>query len=142
MRKRRPITTYSGAHANTVLQRGRADSHTCRCGQPAYEWAYTHGSPNEMRNPEGRAFSTDANHYTAMCRRCHRLYDKAHITHCPKSHEYTPENTIMDAGKRKCRTCVYARNNERRATHPATPAQKARKLELQRERRAALRAAA
>lgn len=27
-------------------------------------------------------------------------------THCPKGHEYTPENTRIDsAGKRHCRTC-------------------------------------
>lgn len=26
-------------------------------------------------------------------------------THCPKGHEYTPENTCVVAGKRHCRTC-------------------------------------
>jgi hypothetical protein len=31
-------------------------------------------------------------------------------THCPRDHEYTEENTIINAdGKRRCRTCVNAR---------------------------------
>ena len=33
-------------------------------------------------------------------------------THCPKGHEYTPENTKMLKGRRYCRTCLrdYQRN--------------------------------
>lgn len=32
-------------------------------------------------------------------------------THCPKGHEYTPENTYLYKGKhRHCRTCVNERN--------------------------------
>jgi len=30
---------------------------------------------------------------------------KRRITHCPKGHEYTPENTYMYRGKRNCREC-------------------------------------
>jgi hypothetical protein len=83
-------------------------------------------------------FSADPSRYEPMCRRCHRLYDKAHIVNCPKGHEYTPENTIIDAGKRKCKTCVYARNRSR----PLAPEQRERKNQLQRERRAERRVAA
>lgn len=38
----------------------------------------------------------------------------AAITHCPHGHEYTPENTIRDAGKRKCRICVNERGRRYR----------------------------
>ncbi len=32
-------------------------------------------------------------------------------THCPKNHEYTPENTLVGKdGKRRCRTCRRQRN--------------------------------
>ena len=31
-------------------------------------------------------------------------------THCPKGHEYTPENTY--AGQKKCKTCTRARQRE------------------------------
>ena len=31
-------------------------------------------------------------------------------THCPQGHEYTPENTMIDDGRRKCRTCLRARS--------------------------------
>lgn len=33
-------------------------------------------------------------------------------THCPHGHEYTPENTLMDSGSRKCRACLRARGRE------------------------------
>ena len=43
------------------------------------------------------------------------------ITHCPQSHEYTPENTYVDpAGRRRCKTCrsdsdpIYKRNRRNR----------------------------
>lgn len=35
------------------------------------------------------------------------------ITHCPRGHEYTEENTILWRGNRKCRKCVNARDRER-----------------------------
>lgn len=54
----------------------------------------------------------------------------------PNGHPYEGSNLIIDNGKRKCRTCVYARNTRRRLSNPMTPAQKARKVELQRIRRA------
>lgn len=31
------------------------------------------------------------------------------ITHCPRGHEYTPENTYMGGSGRTCRTCKRAR---------------------------------
>ncbi len=34
------------------------------------------------------------------------------ITHCPKGHEYTPENSTYDAFGRSCRTCHRDRANE------------------------------
>lgn len=132
------VTTYSGAHAQLNRLRGHASGHLCECGGAAAEWAYTHDDPcpNERLNANGQAYSTDVTRYKPMCHRCHRIYDKQHITECPSGHEYTPGNTLMDAGKRKCRTCVYARNRERRRRFPMTAEQKARKLELQRIRRA------
>lgn len=33
-------------------------------------------------------------------------------THCPKGHEYTPENTILKQGKRHCRECAKAYSRE------------------------------
>lgn len=37
------------------------------------------------------------------------------VTHCPAKHEYTPENTNVWRGKRKCLKCGAARARERRA---------------------------
>ncbi len=31
-------------------------------------------------------------------------------THCPQGHEYTPENTRIDHGKRRCRICIRVKN--------------------------------
>lgn len=35
-------------------------------------------------------------------------------THCPRGHEYSPENTYVATGSRNCRRCTYIRNTERR----------------------------
>lgn len=137
MRKSRGVNTYSGAHRNLTLLRGWASAHMCPCGKRAAEWAYDYRNPApDERVQRGLRFSADPMAYLAMCRRCHRLFDKGQITHCPSGHEYTDDNTLMDAGKRKCKTCVYARNTARRLANPLTPEQHARRMELQRERRA------
>lgn len=37
------------------------------------------------------------------------------MTHCKNDHEYTPENTILRADGRRCRTCANERNRRWRA---------------------------
>lgn len=82
--------------------RGNASNFTCPCGEQAKEWAYRNQSAHQITDREGRRYSP-----------------------------YAGENLLMDDGKRKCRTCVYARNRKR----PLTPEQKERKNALQRLRR-------
>lgn len=139
MRKPRGVTTYSGAHTNTARTRGRAVDQVCGCGQPAKEWALLHGAPGTQVDTAGKSFSIDPHDYVAMCFRCHRVYDKSQITECPKGHPYSDENVIHDAGKRKCKTCVYDRNRRRQRERGLTPDQRRRKNELQRQWRAARR---
>lgn len=128
--------SYMSSHNNNRRERGRAAEHVCvDCGDAAKEWALQPGADIEV-DDLGRTYSNDPFDYAPKCYRCHRLQDKAMITHCPAGHSYDGDNLIVDAGKRKCRTCVYERNRARRAANPMTPAQKARKLELQRIRRA------
>lgn len=45
--------------------------------------------------------------------------ENAKKTHCPKGHAYEGDNIKMDAGSRKCRTCVNERKN---AAYHATKA--------------------
>jgi hypothetical protein len=106
------------------------------CDLPAEHWALNHEKPGitTQRDRFGE-YSNDPEDYIALCGPCHSAFDSS-VTHCPNGHEYAGANLIWDANKRKCRTCVYARNNERRKRIPPTPEQKARKLELQRIRRA------
>lgn len=125
--------SYMSAHNRNREVRGRAADQVCPCGKPARDWAYQ-GSINERVDKWG-AYSDDPFDYMAMCKHCHQVLDKSRITHCPHGHEYDQENTLIDAGKRKCKTCVYARNRRR----PVSPAEKVRKLELQRIRRAKAR---
>jgi len=129
--------SYMAVHNRLRERRGSARSYTCPCGKQAQEWSYQ-GSEHERVDAQGRRYSVNPDDYAPMCFRCHRLMDKASITHCPKGHEYADGNTLIDAGKRKCKTCVYERNRRR----PLTPQQKARRIELQRERRARARAVA
>jgi len=52
------------------------------------------------------------------CRTCHNESSRRRrvrkprpvITHCPKGHEYTPENTYIQNGSRSCRKCGYERH--------------------------------
>jgi hypothetical protein len=37
------------------------------------------------------------------------------VTHCPRGHEYTPDNIYLWRGHRACRTCVLARGRRRYA---------------------------
>jgi hypothetical protein len=37
-------------------------------------------------------------------------HPKTRLTHCPKGHEYSPENTSVNDNKRHCRTCSRARD--------------------------------
>lgn len=55
------------------------------------------------------------------CKDCRALWKpssrvtKAQLTHCPKNHEYTPENTYVDGrGYKHCRTCARERMQGRR----------------------------
>lgn len=36
-------------------------------------------------------------------------------THCPRGHAYSPENTLRDGNRRRCRACVRAYDKRRRA---------------------------
>jgi hypothetical protein len=127
-------TSYTSAHDRIRRLKGPASEQLCVCGERAQGWAYTHDDPCpwEQVSPEGLRFSHDPDRYVAMCALCHNRYDKPLITECPAGHKYTPANTIIDGGKRKCKTCVYKRNRERELT----PNQRARRIQRQRERRA------
>jgi hypothetical protein len=132
-------TSYMAAHDKTRRVRGRAAEQICaHRGGKAREWAYSHEDPEEFADSHGRRFSAHPDQYVALCKHCHQVFDKALITRCPKGHPYEGANLLIDAGKRKCRTCVYARNRQRKPT----AAQKARRIELQRIRRAKARSAA
>lgn len=43
----------------------------------------------------------------------HGTHHLASRTHCPRGHEYTPENTCLDQGKRSCRECRRAAGRRR-----------------------------
>lgn len=55
----------------------------------------------------------------------HRFRPKS--THCPSGHELTPDNLYWTQGRRKCRTCVLAKERRRQQRHrqvsanPITP---------------------
>lgn len=43
----------------------------------------------------------------------HGTHHEARKTHCPRKHEYTPENTRLNRGKRICKTCHRDRERAR-----------------------------
>lgn len=134
--------TYIGAHMRVWRAKGKAVNYRCvKCAGPASEWAYTHDDPcpNEQVSPQGYKYSGDIERYVTMCHPCHVRYDVGELTHCPQGHEYSGENLYFEGRTKRCRTCVNKRNNDRRKKFGLSPEQKARRTQLQRERRAAAR---
>lgn len=123
--------SYIAVHNKLRKCLGSAENFKCKCGSVASQWAYNNSSMEELVDKIGRRYSRNFDDYSPMCSPCHAKMDRALITHCPQNHEYTEDNTIIDAGKRKCKTCVYGRNR----SYKMSPEQKERKLELQRLRR-------
>jgi hypothetical protein len=137
-----PEITYIGAHQRVWRAKGKAVNYRCvKCSGPAADWAYTHDNPcpNEWVSPQGYKYSGDIKRYQPMCHPCHVRYDGAERTHCPQGHEYAGDNLYFEGATKRCKTCVYKRNNDRRKKFGMTAEQKERKLQLQRERRAAIR---
>lgn len=132
---------YMSAHNRNRKVNGSASQYHCEyCDLPAADWALNHEKPGLVtREDRFGKYSDDPEDYIPLCKSCHRAFDQP-VTHCPKGHPYSGANLIWDNNKRKCRTCVYKRNAERQRANPLTPEQKARKLELQRIRRAKERA--
>lgn len=65
---------------------GRASDHACAsCGEPARDWSYKGGDPNERTDQAGRyascKYSLDSSYYEPLCRRCHVNRDTAGEKH-------------------------------------------------------------
>jgi hypothetical protein len=124
--------------------------------RPGIEQAKLHAEPRT-----GCLYSDDPADYHPLCIPCHRHLDMIESRPaCVNGHEFTPENTsIRRDGSRRCLTCHREQEQERKSdpaararknaadreyhrAHPMTAEQKARKVELQRIRRAATRKAA
>lgn len=70
---------YQSAHDRVRKAKGKASAQTCGCGRTACDWAYDHADPNErICEKTGCPFSDDVDRYVAMCRRCHKAWDREH----------------------------------------------------------------
>lgn len=72
--------SYLGMHKRITGTRGRASAHPCACGQPAEEWAYGGGCPDERRRAHASngsvcAYCPHPDCYEPMCKPCHRRVD-------------------------------------------------------------------
>lgn len=120
--------TYTQAHLRLKVDRGRAAEHTCiQCSEPAHEWAYMGGCPDELTHTNGVKYSLDQSRYEPMCMPCHRRHDRAladgrSIDVCPSGHLWA-ENTglrtrrVGKTGLRFCKACYraqYYRDKARR----------------------------
>lgn len=59
-------------------------------------------------------------HLVAVTSKENQELRAARVTHCPKGHEYTPENTMIKDGCRECRRCNRERSREFREAEKAT----------------------
>ena len=73
--------SYRSAHMRVQHLRGKANTFICACGQQAHEWAYDYSDPEALVGSNGKrdmVYSPDVDRYNAMCRPCHRNFDKEH----------------------------------------------------------------
>lgn len=72
--------SYRAVHKRLKRRRGFATDFDCvDCGEPATDWSYLHGAPDERIGDDGRgkmlAYSLDLDYYAPRCKVCHRRYD-------------------------------------------------------------------
>lgn len=85
----------AGASFPAIASRYGVGDETARYAVQGRTWAHLPGAVSEPRG-----FQRQPN---------------AAKTHCPYGHEYTPENTGSDAGKRRCKACDRERFHRRKA---------------------------
>lgn len=67
---------------------------------------HLNGDQSHNRLPN-LCYGTDSENQLDTVR--HGTHRNSRKTHCPQRHPYTDENTYMDQGRRRCRTCMRAR---------------------------------
>ena len=82
-RSKGPEIGYSAAHQRVLAARGPAKDHRCAfCPEPARDWAYGHGCPDERADQHGkeagRPYSPDPDRYLPACRAHHGGLDRTH----------------------------------------------------------------
>jgi hypothetical protein len=82
-RRIHPPATYDAVHERMRSRMGRTmltrtkRQYTCPCGEPAVDWSYNHGCPDEQRMaPRDLAYCEHFYHYEMLCRRCHLAKDR------------------------------------------------------------------
>lgn len=120
-----PVVSYTQAHLRLKTDRGRPSHYACTsCGNPAREWAYMGGCPNELFD-RGMQYSLDQSRYEPMCYPCHRRHDRAlkdgrSVDECPRGHSWAENESLRvkrgaSTGLRFCRACHREQSAERRA---------------------------
>lgn len=74
-------------------------------------------APAVQRHHRDRdSFNNEPGNLAFLCRSCHEtIHRRPPPTHCPHGHEYTPENSAVNAqGRRICRACRRIANKASR----------------------------
>ncbi|WP_030832606.1 hypothetical protein [Streptomyces hygroscopicus] len=82
------MPSYKTIHRQLDALKLPAKYHPCIwCGLTADHWAYQWDDPAEI-SESGQVWSENTTSYAAMCRSCHKSFDRAHAAYGPERFPY------------------------------------------------------
>ena len=104
-------------HRLVLFEKIGDGEHTCHWCNKAIYWSGPKSRKIVADHLDGNEWNNSPDNLVSSCWRCNfaRVKRPDFLTHCPKGHEYTEENSYYrpDGDGRMCRTCCKERQRKR-----------------------------